>query len=180
MTPTEYRHLDEFERDIKRLQIEYARYFAGDLDRPPTEIREELTARVRQLRLKPNPSTAERFRLNSLIARLNTLGELFDRRLRNHRGRDHHGARAKDAVVAGSERGTKAVRRLFLELYKEETPAATITSFEKFLEKQVSDIKSRTGCSSVQFRVIENDGRRSLRAKPLGKAQAPSNSRRSS
>ena len=165
----EHKHLDKLERDIKRLHIEFSRYFAGDLDRPPMEMRDELTARVRTLRLKPNPSTAERFRLNSLIARLSTIGELFDRRLRNHRARSRQVNKAKDAVVAGSERGTRAVRRLFLELYKEEKPAATIASFEKFLEKQVSEIQSRTGCTSVQFRVIENDGRRSLRAKPLGK-----------
>lgn len=164
----EHKHLDEFERDIKRLQIEFSRYFAGDLDRPPFEMRDELAARVRRLRLKPNPSTAERFRLNALTARLGSLNELFDRRLRNHRASSRQPNRPTDSVVAGSERGSRAVRRLFLELYKEEEPSATISGFEKFLAKQVSEIRSRTGCSSVQFRVIENDGRRSLKAKPLG------------
>ena len=172
--PDEHRHLDDLERDIKRLNIEFSRYFAGDLERPPFEMRDELMARVRQLRLKPKASTAERFRLNTLIARLGTLNELFDRRLRTHRVGTHLITRPTDAVVAGSERGVKAVRRLFLELYKKEKPAATLAGFEKFLEKQVLEIRSRTGCSSVQFRVIENDGRRSLKAKPLGKTTARS------
>jgi len=165
----DHRHLDEFERDIKRLHIEFSRYFAGDLERPPFEMRDELSARVRRLRQRRNPSTVERFRLDALTARLRSLNELFDRRLRKHRARTRQPGRPTDAVVAGSERGMRAVRRLFLELYKEEKPSATVSSFEKFLEKQVSQIRSRTGCSSVQFRVIENNGRRSLKAKPLGK-----------
>lgn len=172
MNPEEHSHLDELERDIKRLQIEFSRYFAGDRERPPSELKDELAVRVRKLRLRPNPSTAERFRLNSLTARLGTLNELFDRRLRNHRVRSRPAARPTDAVIAGSERGPKAVRRLFLELYKENDPSASIASFEKFLTKQVKQIRSRTGCSSVQFRVIETDGRRSLKAKPLGKTPA--------
>lgn len=168
-TSENLKHLDQFERAIQRLQIESARYFAGDLDRPPFETRDALLARLRRLRNKPNPSTVERFRLDALAARLNSLNELFERRLRKHAARTRATSRPTDAVVAGSERGTKAVRRLFLELYKEKEPASSIGSFEKFLEKQVSEIRARTGCSSVQFRVIDNDGKRSLKAKPLGK-----------
>lgn len=173
-SPDDQRSLDVLEQEIKLLQIEFARYFAGDLERPPLKQREDLEALMRRARQKPNASTAQRFRLNSLTARLATLTELFDRRLRQHQARALQHQRPSDAVVAGSERGTKAVRRLFLELYKEEQPSASISSFEKFLEKKVSEIRSRTGCSSVQFRVIDNEGRRTLKAKPLGKTSAAS------
>jgi hypothetical protein len=172
--PDDQQSLNALERDIKALQIEFSRYFAGELERPPLKQRDDLHAAVRRLRDMPKASTAQHFRLNSLIARLGTLNELFDRRLRQHQVRAHQPQHPADAVVAGSERGTKAVRRLFLELYKKEQPAASIAGFEKFLEKKVAEIRSRTGCSSVQFRVIDNDGRRTLRAKPLGKASTAS------
>jgi hypothetical protein len=172
--PDNQQSLDALERDIRSLQIEFARYFAGDSERPPLKQREDLEAEVRRLRQMPNASTAQRFRFNSLVARLGTLNELHDRRLRQHQARTHQHQRPTDAVVAGSERGTKAVRRLFLELYKEEQPTASISSFERFLEKKVSEIRSRTGCSSVQFRVVDNDGRRTLKAKPLGRTAAAS------
>ena len=164
--------LDALERDIQQLQIEFSRFFAGDRERPPLELREELGSRLRKVQAAAFLPTGEAFRLSSLTARHGSLNELFDRRMRRHEARAATRARPTDAVIAGSERGSRAVRRLFLELYKEENTPASISTFQQFLERKVSEIKTRTGCSSVQFRVIENEGRRSLKAKPLGRTPA--------
>ena len=166
--------LDVLEQDIGHLQVEFARFFAGDRERPPFDLRDDLASYVRRLSATPNPSTAERFRLQSLTARLRTLNELFDRRLRQHQGRNHTRSAPAEGVIAGSERGASAVRRLFLELYKEHKTPASISNFQQFLERKVSEMRSRTGCSSVQFRVLVQDGKRSLRAKPLGRMKEKS------
>ncbi len=165
-------NLDALERDIKHLQVEFARFFAGDREKPPLELREQLGLRLRGFQAAPHPSTVDAFRLSSLTARLGSLSQLVDRRMLRHQARSATRARPTDAVIAGSERGSRAVRRLFLELYKQENTPASIATFQQFLERKVSEIRTRTGCSSVQFKVIENEGRRSLKAKPLGRTPA--------
>jgi len=164
-------HLNDLERDIRQLQIEFARYFAGDRDRPPLEMREELANRVQFLRSRQGIGTAERYRLTALISRFQSLNELSDRRMRKHSTRIQQRSRPADAVIAGSERGSKAMRRLFLELYSGEKAPANMRNFGEYLERKVTEIRTRTGCSSVQFRVIESNGKRSLKAKPLGRLE---------
>lgn len=167
---TQQPQLDRLERDIKGLQIDFTRFFAGDLERPPSAQQDELASRVQRLRADSRTTTVDRFRLNSLAARLGSLNELFDRRMRQHAARRQNHVKLTDAVVAGSERGARAVRQLFHELYKDDSKPASVAGFREFLEKKVNEIRDRTGCTSVQFRVIENDGRRSLRARALGRA----------
>jgi hypothetical protein len=172
MTEVRQPHLDALERDIHQLRVEFLRFFAGDRDRPPFAERDELTARVRQMTAAPKASTIDQFRLGSLTARLRSFNELFERRLRQHGARASTRGPATEGVLAGPERGTKAVRRLFRELYSDDSTSASIPQFQDFLERKVAEIRSRTGCSSVQFRVIEQDGKRTLRAKPLGRGAA--------
>ncbi|MDH3402256.1 MAG: hypothetical protein OES32_00050 [Acidobacteriota bacterium] len=167
------RDLDELERDIRRLQIEFSRYFAGDRELAPTDLREEIEQRVRQIRAVPQMKTVERFRLSSLSARLASFNELFDRKMRLHDARRQSRARPTEGVVVGGARGADAVRRLYYELYKREQTPASISGFREFLERKVAEIRGRTGCSSVQFRVIENDGKRTLKAKAIGRTPRP-------
>lgn len=165
----QHRGLDALERDIRRLHIEFTRFFAGDRERPPLELKEELGARIRKLRTEPRPSTVEQFRLSSLTARLSSQSELSERRMRQHRTHANRERQPTDGVVAGSERGSGAIRRLYQELYKQDSRPANMDAFQSFLEKKVTEIQSRTGCSSVQFRVIDIEGKRSLKAKPIGR-----------
>jgi hypothetical protein len=170
MTDVRQSQLDALERDIHQLRVEFLRFFAGDRERPPLDERDELTARMRNLMAAPKASTVERFRIGSLSNRLRAFNELFERRLRQHQTRTATRAPSTEGVLAGPERGNKAVRRLFRELYSDDDTSATMPQFQGFLERKVSEIRSRTGCSSVQFRVIERDGKRTLKAKPLGRA----------
>jgi hypothetical protein len=118
----------------------------------------------------PKASTVDQFRFTSLTSRLRSNNQLFDRRMRQHQTRAAARSTPSEGVLAGPERGSKAVRRLFRELYSDdERTSATMPQFQDFLERKVSEIRSRTGCSSVQFRVIEQDGKRTLKAKPLGR-----------
>jgi hypothetical protein len=173
MTDARQPHLDALEHDIHQLRVEFMRYFAGDRERPPLDERDELTARVRQMTAAPKASTVEQFRLASLTSRLRSYNQLFERRLRRHQARAASGASVSEGVLAGPERGNKAVRRLFRELYSDDDTSTTMPQFQEFLERKVSEIRSRTGCSSVQFRVIEQGGKRALKAKPLGRTAAP-------
>lgn len=173
MNDTRHPQLDALEREIHQLRVEFMRFFAGDRERPPLEERDELTARVRQLMAAPKNSTVEQFRLTSLTSRLRSYNELFERRLRQHQARAATRSAPTEGVLAGPERGSKAVRRLFRELYSDDRTSTTMPQFQDFLERKVAEIRGRTGCSSVQFRVIDQDGKRTLKAKPLGRSGTP-------
>ncbi len=161
---------DSLAQDIRRLQVEYARFLGGERDQPPQALRDELAARIANLRSAPKQATADRFRLSTLAAQLTSYNELFDRRVRNQQARVLAERKPIEAVVAGSERGSNAVRRLYSELFKNaEGHNTSMEGFREFLDTKVTEIRKRTGCSSVQFRVIETDGRRSLKAKPVGR-----------
>ena len=54
----------------------------------------------------------------------------------------------------------------YQEPYKQDSHPANMEAFRSFLEKKVTEIQSRTGCSPVQFRVIDSEGKPSLEAKP--------------
>ncbi len=165
--------LDRLAADIQKFQILYSRYLAGDLPQPPTDFRDELHARISNLRSAPRQSTAGKFRLQSLTARFASYNELFERKAGHRRARVQAERRPGEAVVFGSHRGGDAVRCLYTELYKESGDRTSMSGFRGFLEKKVTEIRERTGCSSVQFRVVEQDGKRSLKAKPIGRPKRP-------
>ncbi len=169
-TPATNRALDRLEREIRQLQIEQSRFLAGDIDQPPRALREELETRIANLRSSPQRSTAERFRLSSLAAKLRSYNELFDRRSRDQRNRHQIRSKPVESVVAGRERGGRAVRRLYSELYEgSDDETTTLGGFRQFLDTKVEEIRGRTGCSSVQFRVISQDGKKTLKARPIGR-----------
>jgi hypothetical protein len=41
------------------------------------------------------------------------------------------------------------------------------TTLLGFLEKQAADLRARTGCTSVRFRLVQEEGELRLKAKPV-------------
>jgi hypothetical protein len=43
-----------------------------------------------------------------------------------------------------------------------------LDTFRGYLQKQMTQIRDKTGCDAVQFRVVNEDGKVKLKAKPVG------------
>lgn len=171
--------LDRVEELVTRLKIDFDRFFIGALPTPPETLRYKAFAEVRKLRSVHHKSAGIRFRVNSVEAKLNSLNELFNRRLRDHEiGTRRPGVKTVarkapandpyDGVVIERKPDPQAVEVLYSELYgKEKRGKKTdLESFRGFLLSQAAAIRDKTGCSDVVFRVTSKDGKLKLKAKP--------------
>jgi hypothetical protein len=160
--------------------VAYRRYFAGDLPLPPEETRRDVEQTLRRLRNLNMRRAADRFRYSALEAQFNSYAEMYSRRVRAREEgkvptRPHHapdpGAQRHDVeagVAIGPTPASEAVEALFSGL-RSRNPATTmdLDAFRSYLVKQVAQIREKTGCASVQFRLVDEDGKVKLKAKPL-------------
>jgi len=171
------RDLDRFETHLRRLQIEYEKFFNGALALPPEELRRSLQTELRRLRNLSQLSSVDQFRLNGVEARFNSYHELFHRRLRDHEEGRSAGAAVqrprpafdpRDGVDLGESLDPKAVEALYVGLAQgASAPKFDLDAFGKYLQGQVKSIREKTGCSHVRFRLQEDAGKIRLKAKPV-------------
>lgn len=172
--------LDQIDREIRALRIEFEKFFNGGLHVPPEEMRARVQAQIRTLRNQTVTSSVETFRLADLEARFNSYNELFNRRLRDQEEGRRVVARpvsapppsrfdAEKGVVVGAQLEAAAVEALYEGLAKgpRDGPRFDLESFRAYLGKQVAAIQQKTGCAEVQFRVASEDGKLKLKARPL-------------
>jgi hypothetical protein len=90
--------LDTIERLIRRLQIDWDKFFGGLERKPPYDVRIKLEGLLRLYANSEIRNSTERFRYQSLTARYSILSELWNKRLRaKEEGRAFgaHGLRAE-------------------------------------------------------------------------------------
>ncbi|REJ82650.1 MAG: hypothetical protein DWQ36_12690 [Acidobacteria bacterium] len=171
--------LDALEENIKRLKLEYDRYFVGANDLPPVHFQEALLKTTRDLRGRVRGSI-DRFRLSSLEARLNSFVEMFNRRVRAvEEGRERRGGLRMDyeppkhdpmtGIRISGDVGEAEAAALYRPLF-ESSPGARkvdLVSFQAYLQKQSEQLRSKTGCRAVSFRLTREAGQLKLKAKPV-------------
>ena len=173
--------LGELEKAILELKVDFDRFFNGALPIPPERQQQRLKRLLLRARSERLKTFAERFLLNTLEARFNTLNELYNRRLRE---REMGGtevrkiapgaaAGAADGVVLSTSLDLEGVAALYNKLYSVAGRQAKtdFDSFQKYLRKQVVELTRRTGCDQVRFRVSQAGGQPTLKAKPLVTAE---------
>ena len=74
--------LDQLDRLIRQLQIEWEKFFAGVERRPPNDLQKRVEGLVRTHAYTEMRNMGDRFRYQSLTARFNTFSELWNKRLR--------------------------------------------------------------------------------------------------
>lgn len=176
--------IDQLDRDIQQLKIDFERFFSGNLPTPPEEFRLVVQQRIRGLRATPLQALVDRFRLNTLEARFNTLNELFNRRLREREegpatqlGRaiahTHRRYDPYQGIVVGETPPPEAIQELYRELYDDGTPdaRANFQNFQTYLLRQMAAIRERSGCDEVKFRIATEGGEMKLKAKPVRHAR---------
>ena len=187
--------LDQIEKAIKQLQIEWEKFFGGVERKPPNDLKTKVEALIRRHINAEIRNNTERFRYQNITARYNTFNEMWGKRLRaleEGRVMGVHGTHAKTpppgplrperpaARAAGSgevriqdpERDSEAVRSLFDRFLEErqktgESGAVKFEGFRKLIAQQASRILNEKGGQAVSFRLETKDGKVSLKAKAL-------------
>lgn len=170
--------LDRLDREIQQFHIDSRRFMAGDLDIPPDELMERITASIRKLRVRGIRGVADNFRLNSLEARFNSHRELHNRRIREtEQGKTRRAVRgvrdqpdASRGIVFGENGDLHAVENLYKGLFLKtgtRNPAMDLERFRTYIHRQADTIREKTGCSDIQFRVDVQDGKAKIKAKPI-------------
>ncbi len=169
--------LDQLEASIQELRVDFERFFNGALLVPPISLREQVARRLKRLREKANPSYAEHFRLLQLEARFNAYTEQQNRRLREREeGRVLVGPPPaevprydpNEGVVVSRSLDPEAVEALYAGLVKRgQVSRFDLETFRGYLQRQVEEIGSKTGCSEVRFRLVEDGGQVKLKARPV-------------
>jgi hypothetical protein len=169
--------LDQLANDLKRLQVDFERFFNGALPLPPEELRSEIQKRIRDLRNSRLQGAAENFRLGTLEAQFNTYNELFNRRLRDLEAgqitrpaageqRSRHDVE-EGVTVAGQVEET-VVQALYEGLQSGVKQVKfDMDKFRSYLDQTVGSLRKRTGCQSVTLRLVSDGGEVKLKAKPV-------------
>ena len=165
--------IDQLETEIRRLRIEFERFFSGALHVPPDELRNRVQAQLRTLRNVNAGTAVDRFRLGTLEARFNSYNELFSRRLR-----EREEGRLRAAPVPPPSAAPLYDPAVGVAIGPRPEPAAVaprfdLAGFEAYLQRQAAAIRDKTGCDQVQFRLATEDGKLKLKARPVGGAKRP-------
>ena len=170
--------LDQLDRDIQKLRVDFERFFNGALPFPPEELRGRVQAQLRNLRGMTMLTAVDNFRLGDFEARFNSYNELFNRRLRDTeegrqlvRGAPSPAPRRYDpqaGILVGDGVDPEAVEALYQGLAASPGgPRFDLDSFQTYLTRQVAAIREKTGCTQVQFRLATEDGKVKLKARPV-------------
>jgi hypothetical protein len=74
--------LEDLERKLQRLRIEYDQYFSGNGRREPAQLRADVQKTITRYSSEPPRNTQLKFKFNSLVARFQALRALWGRTLR--------------------------------------------------------------------------------------------------
>ena len=74
--------LEQIDRSIRQLQIEWEKFFGGVERKPPNELKARVEALIRAHANAEIRNNTDRFRYQNLSARYNTFNEMWGKRLR--------------------------------------------------------------------------------------------------
>jgi hypothetical protein len=180
------------ERRMTALRVDYERFFAGDLKKPPIAARHDLEQFLKRLGNSDIDRAVDRFRLQAMEGRYYALRELWEKRLtarekgRTLAGKAIHEDRPRAAaetesappVDAAAPADVKPKRRVdfspLFERYRaarqslgEDVSTLRYEKFEQLVLKQAEEITRRTGCRRLVFEVKTQDGRVRLIGRPV-------------
>jgi hypothetical protein len=188
--------LAQFETLLRQLEKEWDQFFCGALRREPAATENAVVAVVRAYAGKPFQNSSLGFKYASLVARYNSFRTVWCRRLREkeegracgtavarpvhvqREGAPHPGKTAADPreyLTADPRHEQRRVEQ-FLETYRrlraecgEPTERLTAAGFQKALADKVEKIKREQCCDAVLIRVVADQGRTRIVAKPFRK-----------
>ena len=171
------RALDSIGEDMRELEILYERYFSGEEKREPLRKREQLQKRLRQFVNRRITQTDLRFRYESLAARYHSYAGYWDRILRlidegryeRHLGNKNILQEKAASPASAAQSDDEAAYQQLLKAHQECSvgkPAPSRKQFEAYLARQRSALADKFGSREVEFRVVTEDGKPKIKARP--------------
>ena len=183
--------LDQLEKAIEHLKIEYEKYFMGVERRPPIMLRKDTDRLVNRYVGYRSPNTALKFRAQTLVQRMVSYRQLWDRTMQQIEDgtyrRDVMKANRKaqyQPPVTGRQTGHEVIEDA--ELIEDEpkgkwsgvydqyvkarsstqegTKGISYEKLEKALEKQARQLKEKYKAKDVEFKVVVENGKTRLKA----------------
>ena len=177
---------------LKQLKLDYEAYFAGIRPREPSQTRSEVQKAIIIQQQTPIRNTALRFKFNSINSRFQAWKRQWDSINREidagtykrhrfkadlkDRQRDHAkqsaALRAEAAGAAPNSGGGDGLEKLLQSYRKaaqscgQDAAAMSRQKLETVIRKQEAALRKQLGCERVSFRVVVQDGRVKLKAKP--------------
>lgn len=188
--------LNQIERKIFQLKIQYEKYFSGIESLEPTHEFDALQKQFRELTRRKITNTQQRYRLTQLKARFSSLNMYWKRNLiMIERGthpkqkfraslkekqdkemelkRQAHKERLAQAKKRSqsADSGYRSVYDQLIEARKKTGQATNISfdSIKSTLEKQSKAIQAQYDCDSVRFKVSIQNGKAKMKAVPIRK-----------
>ena len=177
--------LDDLERKIQRLRIEYDQHFAGNGRREPTQLRSDVQKTITRYSSDPPRNTQLKFKFNSLVARFQALRALWGRSLReieagtyrahNFRADLHdeeretgegppEGPQAKRASRAGAIDKLCAALDSARKQTGESGGSLDRRRLEQIVRQQTQRLKQKNPNGKVRFKVVIEDNKAKLKA----------------
>lgn len=171
--------LNQFEKDLKVLELAYEQYFLGMEKRSPEQQRQKLTYRMRKIVNYYIPQTDLRFRLQSITSRFNSYCGYWDRiqrlidegRYERHTSRIQRHAQMKSPAQdsSGAETSVDPVDSLFEKLVDAHQSCQirppNREQVARFLAKQKEAIKKSFGDKPVDFVVVTEAGKPKIKVR---------------
>lgn len=179
------RDLETLAADLRRLESEYTKFFAGRAPRPPLAARAHVDRAFRAWDRRAPDTATSRFRFQTLQSRYTTFVELWDRAtkareegrtgpLAARRATPDEPSRLDDETFAAvlndpSQQGAQ-LRGLYDALMDARRRTGhDVVAFDRFADlvrEQVERLRA-SGATDVMFRVSVSDGRPNLTARPV-------------
>jgi hypothetical protein len=187
MAKTTDEEMNQLEKDIRQLKIEYEQYFGGGKKRPPTDLEWRIESLMKRYSDRGGQMNySQRFRYGNLVQMYTKYREMFRKRLNQReegRVQRHFGAAAreieKDRVrrrpaplepvpftvsCKDPERETKKVEELYSAFMRakaeagDSTNGLTIESFQQFVHQKTDQLKNQKNASEVEY-VVSLEGK---------------------
>lgn len=174
--------LDRLQIGLRQLKVQYDMFFAGSVPRQPVELRAELERLVKRLSSHPIRKYSQRFHLASLVSRFNAMSELWSKTLRSLEEGDRPAPSVADRARAErllttcrvqdptqEEASLKLLHARFVEARKKagtEEDGVSFRAFVKGIVSQTRRLKDKTGCEEIELRIVVQDRKVQLKARP--------------
>jgi hypothetical protein len=174
--------IDRLERLLRQLKIQYDMFFAGGLKQEPVELRRQVHQLVKMHVNSPISKYAQRFRFNALVSRYNSMSELWGKTLRGMEEGDHRSlvvrspevreqllARCKVTNPGQDGEALKALYRRFVDARQRTGENRRQLSYQKFvrgISRQTENLQKSAGCAEIELRLVIQDQKVQLKARP--------------
>jgi hypothetical protein len=184
--------LNQFERDVRQLKIEYEQFFGGGKKRPPADIEWRIDLMIKRHGDRgASMNYQQRFRYSNLLQTYSRYRDIFHKRMRRREEGNvprHFGAAAraiaderaaKDRKSTGSvavacfdpsrePQKVDAIYAAFLDCRAkagESTDGMSRAKFEQFMKRKVEELHKENSSGEVEFVADLEGGKARLRAR---------------